>query len=168
MAKEAVKINVTLVKIIRGRSKRGMRWYNPTNHFPAACLFICVVFLSALAAIYVYFHNSFTILQSPICSWGDILAWCVLLWGSLGERQMTWRLLSTMWWPVDRLGSRSRCDSQGWSAHTKAGMTWRWCPYSTQPNLQYPVPTRPTWRIPWWEDKPGWKQIKNFPPPKFK
>ena len=68
MAKEAVKINVTLVKIIRGRSKRGMRWYNPTNHFPAACLFICVVFLSALAAIYVYFHNSFTTIKHSIPS----------------------------------------------------------------------------------------------------
>ena len=48
--------------------KWNVRWYNPTNHFPAACLFICVVFLSALAAIYVYFHNSFTTIKHSIPS----------------------------------------------------------------------------------------------------
>ena len=92
------------------------------------------------------------------------VSWC----GGIKVRDWRPGGYSAKWWPVDRLSSRSRCDSQGWSAHTKAGMTWRWCPYSTQPNLQYPVPTRPTWRIPWWEDKPGWKQIQIYPPPKFK
>ena len=80
MAKEAVKINVTLVKIIRGRSKRGMRLYNPTNHFLAACLFICVVLLSALATIYVYFHNSFTTIKDSIPSFVFI---SVVLTGNL-------------------------------------------------------------------------------------
>ena len=69
-------------------------------------------------------------------------------------------------WPDECL--QAVVTHQGWSTHTMTGMIGRWRFFSSQPNLQYPVPTRPTWRIPWWEDKPGWKQILIYPPPKFK
>jgi len=150
---------MTVVKIRRvfqesSRKKRGMRWYIPTKAFAGCLVVIIICTVVSCARMSVYFHvSSYQLNHShlsfasicvvpagislgsptPIWSWGNILTWCVLLWGSLGERQMTRRLLSTLWWPVDRLKSRSRCDSQDWSTHTKAGMTWWWCSHSIQP-----------------------------------
>ena len=57
--------------------------------------------------------GNLTGLPTPICSWGNIFSWCLLMWGSAGERCMTRRLLSNLWWPVARRNSPSRRDSQG-------------------------------------------------------
>ena len=62
------------------RNKLLHRWYNPTNHFLTACLFIYYVLLSALAAKFVYFHNSFTTIKHSIPSFVFI---SVVLTGNL-------------------------------------------------------------------------------------
>ena len=86
-------------------------------------------------------------LPTPICSWGNMLSWCLLLWGSAGERCMTRRLLSNVM-TCDQM----KFSKQAWL--TRDDQLTRWLEWSggdvflsSQPNLQFPVPTRPSWRI---------------------
>ena len=97
------------------RKKRGLRKYIPTKHLPTACslLLLCTVVCSA--AMFVFLTNSFHLINhsyprfvfinvvpfpgielgstTPIGN-QSLQTWCLLMWGSSGERCSSWRPLS--------------------------------------------------------------------------